>query len=86
MPVISMFYGIIIMMYSGNEHNPPHFHARYQDFSAVFDFDGNLIKGKFPDKQTKYIVAWADIHHDELVANWQLSTDSKQVYKIDPLR
>jgi len=33
--------------------------------------DGNIIAGDFPPKQTKYIVAWADIHKDELSALWE---------------
>jgi hypothetical protein len=28
MPTIAWFYGIAIQMYY-NDHNPPHFHARY---------------------------------------------------------
>ena len=40
MPTISMFYGIIILMYNSGEHNPPHFHASYQGYNAVFDFEG----------------------------------------------
>ena len=33
MPEICRFLGIIITMYF-NEHNPPHFHARYGDHRA----------------------------------------------------
>jgi hypothetical protein len=33
MPEISRFFGIIIRMYFG-DHNPPHFHAIYQDSTA----------------------------------------------------
>jgi len=40
MPTICMFYGIIIRMYcSPGEHNPPHFHAYYQNFKAIIDID-----------------------------------------------
>jgi hypothetical protein len=28
MPTISIFYGIVIQMFF-DDHNPPHFHARY---------------------------------------------------------
>ena len=35
MPVISDFLGIVIYMYF-NEHNPPHFHAKYNEFRADF--------------------------------------------------
>ena len=30
MPEISRFYGIVITMYN-SEHNPPHFHIRYNE-------------------------------------------------------
>ena len=36
MPEISRFLGIIISMYF-NEHNPPHFHIRYNEYRASMD-------------------------------------------------
>jgi len=33
MPIISLFFGIIIRMYH-DDHPPPHFHASYQGFEA----------------------------------------------------
>lgn len=40
MPTISMFYGIIIRMYyAPGEHNPPHFHAYYNDYAATIALD-----------------------------------------------
>jgi len=86
MPTISMFYGIIISMYNNGEHNPPHFHAHYQGKIAVFDMDGNLTEGEMPKKQTKLIAAWAEIHRDELLANWELAINEQPLYKIEPLR
>lgn len=85
MPAISMFLGIIIYMY-GDDHNPPHFHASYQDYEAIFDFSGNLMDGQMPPKQSKFIAAWAELHHDELEANWQLAQNQEQLFKIEPLR
>jgi len=39
MPTISMFYGIVIRMYfAPKEHNPPHFHAYYQDTRQPYIF------------------------------------------------
>ncbi len=84
MPTISMFFGIVIRMYAG-DHNPPHFHAVYQDFEARFDFDGNIIDGTMPVKQAKLIAAWATIHYDELDANWRLGCRMEPMYRIDPL-
>jgi hypothetical protein len=47
MPTVSMFYGIIIRMYCApEEHNPPHFHAFYQDYKTIIDINsGELIEG-----------------------------------------
>ena len=34
MPEISRFFGIIISIFY-DDHNPPHFHARYGDYDAL---------------------------------------------------
>lgn len=86
MPTLCMFYGIIIRMYNSGEHNPPHFHAKYQDYYATFYLDGELKDGEMPKAQRKLIVAWAEIHKDELIANWELAINEQPLYKIDPLR
>lgn len=86
MPTISMFYGIIIRMYNNGEHNPPHFHALYQGMQAIFNFDGDLIEGEMPNKQCKLISAWAVLHKDELLANWELAMSEQALYKIQPLQ
>lgn len=85
MPAICMFLGIIISMYP-DDHNPPHFHARYQGDDAVFTLDGDFIEGDMPKKQRKLIGAWAELHYDELCANWELAKANQELYKIDPLR
>jgi hypothetical protein len=36
MPTISTFYGILIQMF-WQEHAPPHFHALYAEYEALFD-------------------------------------------------
>lgn len=88
MPALSMFFGIIIYMYSevNERHNLPHIHAEYQDYEAVISFDGELIEGDFPRKKLKLIEAWIEIHADELAANWKLLSDGKEAFKIEPLR
>jgi hypothetical protein len=84
-PTISMFYGVVIRMY-WNDHMPPHFHAYYQDDSAVYDLNGRLLEGELPAKQASFVVAWAAIHHDELLADWELAKKKEEVFRIDPLR
>ena len=85
MPTVSVFYGIIIRIYY-DEHKPPHFHAYYQGYSATFDFYGDIICGEIPAKQLKLIGAWAQLHHDELDANWALAEAKESLVWIDPLR
>ena len=58
MPVISEFYGIKIMMF-WNEHMPAHFHAEYGEHKVLIDINkGTVIKGIFPFKQLKLVLAW----------------------------
>lgn len=84
MPTVSMFYGILIRMYY-DDHNPPHFHAFYNDMEALFTLDGKLLKGKFPQKELKLVEAWSIIHKKELEANWLLAKNCEQPYDIKPL-
>lgn len=88
MPILSTFYGIVISMYheKSGQHHTPHFHARYGEYKAEVDFDGNLIAGKMPPRQAAYIKAWAYIHQEELNINWQLSQNDEEPFRIDPLK
>lgn len=88
MPSISMFYGIIIRMYyAPEEHNPPHFHAYYQDKKAVVDINScEITSGELSSKQNKLIIAWAELHKDELLANWNLAMNGENLFNIEPLR
>ncbi|MEQ9219072.1 MAG: DUF4160 domain-containing protein [Cyclobacteriaceae bacterium] len=88
MPTISMFYGIIIRMYFGpKEHNPPHIHAYYQDDKATFSINGSeMLTGKLPNRQTKMVEAWIEIHREELFADWELCQNGEKPFKIDPLK
>lgn len=87
MPTISMFYGIIIRMYcSPKEHNPPHFHAYYNNSVAIIDINTcELTEGSLPKKQLKLVLAWAEIHKEDLLANWSLAMNSELPFKITPL-
>lgn len=88
MPTISMFYGIIIRMYCApREHNPPHFHAYYQNSKAIININScEITDGSLPNKQQKLVLAWAEIHKDELLANWELAMNSELPFNIDPLK
>ncbi len=89
MPVLSMFYGIIVTMYffDNTRHHRPHVHIKYQDQEAVFGIPGgDLIEGEMRSRQTKLVQAWIEIHQDELMANWELAIQGQSVFQIDPLK
>ena len=89
MPVISMFYGIIVSMYflDNRHHHLPHLHARYQEQEAVVVItDGQVIEGSIPSGKLKLLLAWVEIHRDELLADWDLSVSGQHPFKIEPLR
>ena len=44
MPEICHFYGIIITMYLP-DHNPPHFHVRYNEYRATIDIQTGKVTG-----------------------------------------
>ena len=46
----------------------------------------NIMNGELPDKQAKLVSAWAVLHKDELIANWELAENDQNLFKIDPLR
>ena len=89
MPVISMFYGIIVSMYfmDNRRHKLPHIHVRYQDEEAVIAIpEGELLEGGIPPAKMKLVLAWIEIHREELMADWELAANGQQPYKIEPLR
>jgi hypothetical protein len=69
------------------EHNPPHFHAYYQEYKAIFAIQKcELIDGNLPTKQLRLVLAWAELHKDELMANWKLASKGEIPFKIEPLK
>ncbi len=89
MPVISMFYGLIVSMYylDNKMHNLPHIHVRYNDMEAVYDISNcTILIGSLPSNKQRLIQAWIEIHKEELIANWQLAIEGKVVFNIDPLK
>jgi len=88
MPVLSMFYGIIIRMQSerGGKHHIPHIHVIYGDNESVFSLEGEQIDGEIPVNKKKLVEAWIEIHKEELQANWKLLDEGESFFKIEPLK
>ena len=85
MPSISEFYGIIIYMYM-SEHNPPHFHVKYQDYEAIITIDGGVVTGSLPRRALNLVYEWLDLHKNELMENWKRMENKESLVKIDPLK
>lgn len=84
MPEISRFLGIVIYIYY-DEHNPPHFHAEYGEFSISVEIESGIVEGKFPKKALKDVFTWLDLHQKELLDDWKLAAKGKPLKKIKPL-
>jgi hypothetical protein len=85
MPEICRFLGIIITMYF-NEHNPPHFHARYGDQSAEIAIETlSIIAGKLPPRVLGLVMEWAALHRQELMDDWELARRQVELKRIAPL-
>ncbi|WP_031387890.1 DUF4160 domain-containing protein [Desulfonatronum thiodismutans] len=89
MPTISMFYGILVLMYyrDNRRHHLPHVHVRYQgDEAAVSIEEGMIIEGALPNKQLRMVQAWIEIHKEALMVNWELAVSGEQPFRIPPLQ
>ena len=89
MPIISQFCGIIIRMYfkDTEKHYLEHIHVQYNEYDAVYSInDSEILEGKIPQKQHKLVLAWMEIHKDELKALWCVCQQDGEIFKIDPLK
>lgn len=89
MPIVSMFYGIIVYMFfvDTKQHHRPHIHVEYQGQEAVLAIpSGELLEGGIPTNKMKLVQAWLEIHQDELMADWSLAARGEPIFKIEPLR
>ena len=89
MPTISMFYGVLVLMYllDIQKHHSPHIHIRYAECKSFIEMpSGDVLEGALPGKQMKLVQAWIAPHADELMADWELASSGETPYKIEPLR
>ena len=89
MPIISMFYGIIIRMYLIDN----------QSITICRTFTPSMLSSRLlsASKTARswlvsclasncgLVQAWIELRHDELLADWELSLSGEQPYKITPL-
>jgi len=82
MPEIARFYGIVIKLFFG-DHPPPHFHAVYGEYNALFNIETlEMIEGDLPPRAMKMVVEWATQQQNELLMMWK----SQEFHKLPPLK
>lgn len=85
MPELARFMGMIIAMrfYDTEEHNKPHVHVSYGEYSASIGVDGELLAGSLPAKQLRIVVGWLAIHEEEVYSAWNNAVSGKPFSKIE---
>jgi hypothetical protein len=64
-----------------DEHNPPHFHARYGSDKAAIEITSlRVLEGRLPSRALGLVVEWASQHQEELMRN------DRPPKKIPPLQ
>ena len=85
MPIISVFFGIVIRMFY-REHEPAHFHAEYQGQQGKFDLEGEMIVGNIRSRTAlRLIREWASLHWREIDANWESMKMGRPLERVEPL-
>ena len=85
-PTISRFYGIVIAMFF-DDHGYPHFHARHAGAEAKVRLDQiELIESTLEVRDLRLVLAWAELHLEELLENWRLARAGETLREIEPLQ
>jgi hypothetical protein len=84
-PEISRFFGIVIAMFY-NDHEPPHFHARYGNHQALITVDTlEVYAGSLPSRALALVLEWAALHQEELKEDWRRARSKEPLLSIGPL-
>lgn len=68
------------------KHKLPHIHAEYQGQVGIYSIiDGNILAGQLPPNKNKLVVAWIEIHKEDLQADWELAVVGKTPFSIKGL-
>jgi hypothetical protein len=69
-----------------NDHQSPHFHARYQDQEVIVEIETGMVEGRMSKRTLRMVLEWLDIRQEELMANWKLARQRKALNEIQPLQ
>lgn len=74
------------MYFAPGEHPPPHFHVYYNEYKGIDGITAcEFLGGDIPRRQARLVLAWAELHQDELMADWNLVVNGEEPFKIQPL-
>ena len=69
-----------------NDHSPPHFHAEYGEFEAIYTIETiEVLRGELPRRAHAMVLEWTTLHRFELQDNWELARKGLLIKSIDPL-
>lgn len=85
MPRLSEFFGIIIYI-RFLDHNPPHFHAEYQNDKVTIEIENGKVKGEMSERALRLILEWLSIHRDEIKQAWNKAANGDDPGIIEPLK
>ena len=67
-------------------HHAPHIHVEYAGQKIVLRIpDAEVLDGKIPSKQLKFVRAWIVLHEENLMLNWKLAISGINPLPIKPL-
>ena len=82
MPTVASFNGVTVI-FRFNDHLPQHFHAFHGDREAAVGIAPvAVLSGSLPTSVRKDVLAWAERHASELMANWQRCQAHQAVQRI----
>ena len=85
MPTIAYFLGVAVRMFF-NDHDPPHFHVRYQGYRArILIASGEIIDGRLPPTVARLVKEWTVLRRDALMRNWIAARSDRQLERIGGL-
>ena len=70
-----------------DDHGHPHFHAIHAEGSAKVRIDNlQVLDSTLGRRQLRLVLAWAELHQEELTENWRRARSHEKLVPIEPLR
>lgn len=69
-----------------NDHSPPHFHAEYGEYEAIYTIDTiEILRGELPRRAHSMVIEWTVLNRYALKDNWELARSGEELRMIAPL-